>query len=157
MDASEHDRRVTALVHTAMLAAIGVYGVVLLFFRAEIGPKPRRPESAASLFVVFAALGAAQFAGASLVGRRLLGSRRSGIADRVRLYFLLRAAAAEAIALYGFVLGFLGAPAIHVLALFALSVGALLLCSPGRAAWEAATQEAAQRQAPPGDGAGVKR
>jgi F0F1-type ATP synthase membrane subunit c/vacuolar-type H+-ATPase subunit K len=139
LDPSEHDRRVTALVHTGLLAAVGVYGVALAFFRTEVAPDPPPHPPGASLFALFAALGIAQFAGASIAGRMLLRSARSGIRDRVRLYFLLRAAAAEAIALYGLVLGFLRAPLPQVLALLALGVAALLFCAPGKAAWEEAT------------------
>ncbi len=142
MDASEHDRRVAALVHTALLASVGVYGVVLAFFRSELAPQNARPAPSTSLFAVFSALGVAQFAGASLVGRKLLASARSGALERVRRYFLLRAAAAEAIALYGLILGFLGAPLAHVLALFGISIAALLACAPGKESWEEALRRA---------------
>jgi hypothetical protein len=131
-----------ALVHTALLASVGVYAVVLLFLRSEIAPAAAEPPAGTRLFLVLAALGAAQFAGASVVGRALLRSPRSGAADRVRLYFLLRGAAAEAIALYGFVLGLLGASASQVAALFVLSVAALLLCAPARVSWEEAFRRA---------------
>jgi hypothetical protein len=145
MEASEHDRRVLGLVHTALLAAVGVYGVVLLFLRSEVAPDSRHFGSGLTLFLLFAALGAAQFAGTSLVGRLLLRSSRAGARDRVRLYFLLRAAAAEGIALYGLVLGFLGIPAVQVVALFAMAVAALFACFPGRGPWEEATRIAEGR------------
>jgi F0F1-type ATP synthase membrane subunit c/vacuolar-type H+-ATPase subunit K len=138
LDPSERDRRITALVHTGLLAAVGVYGVVLAFFRTEVAPHPPHPPEV-GLFALLAALGIAQFAGASIAGRMLLRSARSGTGERVRLYFLLRAAAAEAIAIYGLVLGFLRAPLSQVLALFALGVAALFFCAPGKAAWAAAT------------------
>ncbi|MEX0881004.1 MAG: hypothetical protein WD451_14915 [Thermoanaerobaculia bacterium] len=149
MEPSEHDRRVMGLVHTALLAAVGVYGIVLLFFRAELEPDSRHPDSGLTLFLLFAAVGAAQFAGASIVGKLLLRSPRAGARDRVRLYFLLRAAAAEAIALYGFVLGFLGVPGTQVLALFAMAVAALLACFPGRGPWEEAVRVAEGREPGP--------
>lgn len=145
MEASEHDRRVAALVHTALLASVGVYGVVLAFLRAEIAPERPQPAPTTSLFALLSAVGVAQFAGASLVGRRLLSSPRGGVLDRVRRYFLLRAGAAEGIALYGLILGFLGAPLSQVLALFGISVAALLSCAPGREAWS----EALGRAKPP--------
>jgi hypothetical protein len=145
MEASEHDRRVLGLVHTALLAAVGVYGVVLLFLRSEVAPDSRHSGPGLTLFLLFAALGAAQFAGTSLVGRLLLRSSRAGARDRVRLYFLLRAAAAEGIALYGLVLGFLGIPAVQVVALFAMAVAALFACFPGRGPWEEATRIAEGR------------
>lgn len=144
MEASEHDRRVLGLVHTALLASVGVYGIVLLFFRLEVTPE-RHSGSGLTLFLLFAALGAAQFAGISLVGRLLLRSSRAGARDRVRLYFLLRAAAAEAIALYGLVLGFLGLSPAQVAALFAMAVAALFACFPGRGPWEEATRIAEGR------------
>jgi hypothetical protein len=142
VDPSEHDRRVAALVHTALLASVGVYGVLFAFLRAEIAPQNPRPAPATSLFAVFSALGVAQFAGASLAGRKLLASPRSGALQRVRRYFLFRAAAAEAIALYGLILGFLGAPLSQVLALFGISIAALLACAPGKEAWGEALRRA---------------
>ncbi len=145
MEATEHDRRVLGLVHTALLAAVGVYGVVLLFLRTETEAGIRYAGSGSTLFLLFAFLGAAQFAGTSVVGRLLLRSARSGARDRVRLYFLLRAAAAEAIALYGLVLGFLGAGVGPVVGLFAMAVAALLACFPGRGPWEHATRIAEGR------------
>jgi len=140
--ASERNRRIMALVHTALLASVGVYAVVLLFLRSEIAPSAPEAPAGARRFLVLAALGAAQSAAASFVGRALLRSPRSGAADRVRLYFLLRGAAAESIALYGFVLGVLGASASQVGALFALSVVALVLCAPSRVSWEEAFRRA---------------
>lgn len=145
VEASEHDRRVMGLVHTALLAAVGVYGVVLLFLRSEVAPDSRHSGSGLTLFVLFAALGAAQYAGIAFVGRLVLRSSRAGARDRVRLYFLLRAAAAEAIAIYGLVLGFLGVPAAQVVALFAMGVAALFACFPGRVSWAEAMRIAEGR------------
>jgi hypothetical protein len=142
VDPSEPDRRVVALVHTALLASVGIYGVLLAFLRAEIAPQNPRSTPTITLFAVFSAVGVAQFAGASLAGRKLLSSPRTGALARVRRYFLLRAAAAEAIALYGLILGFLGAPLPQVLALFGISIAALLACSPGKQAWEEALRRA---------------
>ena len=152
MDSTENDRRVAALVHTALLAAVGVYAVVLVFFRAEIEPEAPKLRAGPALFRIFAALGGAQFFGAWLVGRRLLRLPRLGARDRVRLYFLLRAAAAEAIALYGFVLGFLGGSVAQVVAILALSVAALLACTPGREKWEEALRRAQSEGREPGAG-----
>jgi hypothetical protein len=146
VEPSEHDRRVAALVHTALLACVGVYGVVLAFLRAEIAPQNPHPAPTTTLFAVFSAVGVAQFAGASLAGRKLLSSPRTGAVQRVRRYFLFRAAAAEAIALYGLILGFLGAPLSQVIALFGISIAALLACSPGKEAWEEALRRAKPSQ-----------
>jgi F0F1-type ATP synthase membrane subunit c/vacuolar-type H+-ATPase subunit K len=145
VDPSEHDRRIAALVHTALLASVGVYGVLLAFLRAELAPRHPQPATTTSLFALLSAVGVAQFAVASLVGRRLLTSSRGGALDRVRRYFLLRAGAAEAIALYGLILGFLGAPLAQVLALFGIGIAALLACAPAREAWN----EALGRAKPP--------
>jgi hypothetical protein len=142
VDPSEHDRRVAGLVHTALLASVGLYGVLLAFVRAEIAPQNPRLAPTTSLFAVFSALGVAQFAGASLAGRKLLASPRNGALQRVRRYFLLRAAAAEAIGLYGLILGFLGAPLSQVLALFGIAIAALLACAPAKEAWEEALRRA---------------
>ena len=143
-DEAERARRIQSIVHTALFAGVGIYAVLLLFLRSEIAlVTSARPST--TLFLALAAVGAAQYAGASAVGRSFLRARRSRPLDRVRLYFVLRGAAAEAIALYGLVLGFLGGSATHVAALFALAVVALLACVPGRDAWEAALRQAESR------------
>src|SRR5262245_53903234 len=142
ISASERARRIQTIVHTALFAGVGIYAVLLLFLRSEIAVVTSARPPGLGLFVALAAIGVAQYAAAAAVGRTFLRSRRAPAADRVRLSFLLRGAAAEAIALYGLVLGFLGAPAAHVGALFALAVAALAACSPGKAAWEAALRQA---------------
>jgi hypothetical protein len=148
IDSAERARRIQTVVHTALFAGVGIYIVILFFLRSEIaavtggpGSGPKRPAGT-PIFLALAAVGAAQYAGASAVGRAFLRARRSRPLDRVRLYFLLRGAAAEAIALYGLVLGFLGGSFSHVAALFALSVVALLACVPGREPWAAALRRA---------------
>jgi hypothetical protein len=145
---SEHARRVQTLVHTALLSGIGIYAVLLVSLRAEIAASSPRPPGT-TLFLVLAGVGAAQYATASAVGRAFLRSPRSRAVDRVRLFFLLRGAAAEAIALYGLVLGFLGGRAAHVAALFAMGFVALLACMPGRAKWETALREGQARDGRP--------
>ena len=142
MGASEHDRRVCVLVHTILLGSIGVYGVLLAFLRDELVPQNSPAAPLTPLFAVFSALGVAQFVGASLLGGKLLTSQRSGILERTRRYFILRAAAAGAIALYGLILGLLGAPLPQVLALFGISIAALLACAPGKEAWDEALRRA---------------
>jgi hypothetical protein len=135
VDPTENARRLAVLIHASLAASIGVYAVVLLFLRSEtLGSFPRTPPPP-RLFLILAAIGLTQFAAASYVGRTLLQSRRSGAGERVRLYFLLRGAAAEAIALFGLLAGFLSAPPTHIVGLFALSLGAMLSCAPTRWAW----------------------
>jgi hypothetical protein len=131
---SENDRRLAILIHTALVASVGVYVVLLLFVQSGM-LGPHRPIPPPRLFPILAAIGLAQFGAASWVGRRLLRSRRSGAAHRVRLYFLLRAAAAETIGLFGLLAGFVGAPATQTIALFAISAAAMLFSAPFRPAW----------------------
>ena len=138
MTSSDNARRLAVLIHTALSASIGVYAVLLLFVRSETLGTPRPAPAPARLFVILAAVGAAQFGTATWAGRRLLRSRRAGAVERVRLYFLLRAAAAEAIGIFGLLAGFLGAPLTHVVGLFALSAAAMLASAPSRLAWEEA-------------------
>jgi hypothetical protein len=142
IDASERARRVLTLVHTALFAGVGIYAVLLLFLRSEIAVGTAARPAGTPLFLALAAIGAAQYAAAAAVGKTFLRSKRSRPLERVRLSFLLRGAAAEAIALYGLVLGFLGGSPVHVGALFALAVVALLACAPGKASWEAAFRQA---------------
>ena len=142
IDEAERVRRVQALVHTALLAGVGIYAVLLLFLSSEIAVTSASRPAGTPLFLVLAAIGAAQYAVAAGVGKTFLRSSRGKPVERVRLSFLLRGAAAEAIALYGLVLGFLGGSPAHVGALFAMAVVALLACAPGRAAWEAALRQA---------------
>ncbi|MEP6994204.1 MAG: hypothetical protein ABI968_06740 [Acidobacteriota bacterium] len=130
------------LVHTALVASIGAFAVVLLFFRSQTLELTPGPPPSPRLIPALAAIGLGQFAMASWIGRGLLKSRRSGAGERVRLYFLLRASAAEAIGLFGLAAGLLGSPAIQTLALFMLSVAAMLISAPTRRAWERAVRSA---------------
>jgi hypothetical protein len=142
IDAAERTRRIQAVVHTALFAGVGIYAVLLIFLRTEIAAVASAPPPGTTLFLLLAGLGGLQYAVASAVGRAMLRARRSRPLDRVRLSFLLRGAAAEAIALYGLVLGFLGGRAVHVAALLALAVVALLACAPGKSAWQEALRRA---------------
>lgn len=130
------------MVHAALVASIGVYAVMLVFLRPGAlrseNPTPPSPR----LVFALAAVGLGQFAAVSWVGRTLLRSRRPDGAERVRLYFLLRASAAEAIGLFGLLAGLRGAPLVHSVALFTLSLAAMLIVAPSRAAWEQALRMA---------------
>ena len=140
MEDSEQDRRITALIHTAMVASVVLYGAVVAWYRVGVVPadSPPPPPSVNSIFAVLAALALAQLSGAALAGRAILRARRGAPSGRVRFHFLLRAAAAEFVAIYAFVLGFLGAPASRVLALFAVGAAALLAWAPTKPAWDKA-------------------
>jgi F0F1-type ATP synthase membrane subunit c/vacuolar-type H+-ATPase subunit K len=144
LDPSDHERRVTALIQIAMLISVALYGLVVAFYRLGVEPEdtPPPPPSVGRLFVFFAALGAAQLAGAVVLGRLILRARKGESAGRVQAYFLLRAAAAECVAIYAFALGFLGAPSLQVLALFVVGAGALAIWFPARAAWDRAMRAA---------------
>jgi len=142
IDASERTRRIQAIVHTALFAGVGIYAVLLIFLQTELAGEASAHPPGSTLFPVLAGLGVFQYAVASVVARAMLRARRSPPLDRVRLSFLLRGAAAEAIALYGLVLGFLGGRAVHVAALFGLAVLALLACFPGKVAWAEAMRRA---------------
>jgi hypothetical protein len=100
--------------------------------------RPVQPDPAQRSFWILAAIGLAQFVGAWWVGRRLLRSPRSAGGSRVRAFFLLRGAAAEAIGIFGLLAGLLRAPIAQTVTLFALSLIALLASAPTRAAWEEA-------------------
>ncbi len=151
MDPSDRERRVTALIQVAMLASVGLYGAVVFFYRLGVEPEdtPPPPPTLGPLFAVLAALGLLQLAGAMLAGRFVLRSRRGEPEGRVRVYFLMRAAAAECVAIYAFALGFLGSPPLRVLALFLVGAAALAAWFPGRAAWGRAMRIAG-REAGPG-------
>jgi F0F1-type ATP synthase membrane subunit c/vacuolar-type H+-ATPase subunit K len=152
VDSSDRERRIAALIQTMMLASVGLYGAVVAFYRLGVGPEdsPPPPPSVGRLSLFLAALGVAQLAGALLLGRLILRSRRGEPAGRVRVYFILRAAAAECVAIYAFVLGFLGAPQASVLALFLVGAASLALWFPVRTAWDRAMRAAGAEAGPEG-------
>jgi F0F1-type ATP synthase membrane subunit c/vacuolar-type H+-ATPase subunit K len=119
-----------------MLASIGLYAGLLWLARPAALEGPGRPQ----LSSILLAVGLAEYAGATFLGRRLLAAAagRRGAADRVRRYFLIRFAAAEAIAIFGLVAGFKGAPATDSAILFAVSALALIAAAPTRRAWTSA-------------------
>lgn len=123
-----------------MLASVVLYGAVVIWYRLGVVPEdsPPPPPSLSTIFTVFGVLSAVQLSGAAVAGRAILRATRGEPSGRARFDFLLRAAAAECVAIYAFVLGFLGAPAYQVLALFAAGLAALLVWAPRRTAWERA-------------------
>jgi hypothetical protein len=138
VDPNELARRQSALVHTALAASIGVYAVLLLVLRKGALGSPTGANPAQRSFWILAAIGLAQFAGAWWVGRRLLRSPRGGEQRRVRAFFVLRGAAAEAIGIFGLLAGLLTAPIAQTITLFVLSLIAMLASAPTRSAWEEA-------------------
>jgi hypothetical protein len=90
----------------------------------------------------FFAIGVAQYVLVTWwLGRRLPGPS-AGARHRVRSFFLIRFAAAEAIGIFGLIVGFLGARAVVAGALLAVSCLAMLAATPTREAWEAAVRRA---------------
>lgn len=146
MDLSENARRQSVLLHIVLAASLGAYGVILLILGSpNPNPNSHSPEfspSSPRVYPALVAVGAAQFGFATWAGRVLLRSRRSSAAGRVRRYFLMRGASAEAIGIYGMLAGLLRAPLAYTVVLFALSGIALALCAPTREAWDEAVRAA---------------
>lgn len=130
------------ILHTVMVASLGAYAVLLLFLRGPSGVTTGFEPSSPRVFPLLALFGIAQFGLASWVGRRILNSRRSAAEERVRRFFLIRGASAEAIGLYGLLAGLLRAPVAYVLALFVMAAIALAASAPTRSAWAEAMQTA---------------
>ena len=91
--------------------------------------------------------GIVQYAAVTSFSRGLLRRGRGGPRDRVRAHFLLRFAAAEAIGIFGLMLGLTGGRTLWAAALLAASLAALLLAAPTRRAYGVAFA-AAQAVAP---------
>jgi hypothetical protein len=145
-DEDETGRRIVSIVHVAMLAAVPLYVVILWFVAGSPTPPPAAPGRA-RIVEVLLAIGAAEWGAASLLGRAFLRVRGPGpdASDRIRRYFLVRFAAAEAIGVFGLFAGFTGSPLREACLLFAASALALLLSSPTRTAWARALALTQQR------------
>jgi len=138
MDEGDGERRITALVHVVFIGSIGVFAVILWFARGS-GGAPADPTGRAELRAfALLVIAAAECFGADLLGRRRLARASGDPVGRVRAFFLIRFGAAEAAAIFGLMLGFSGAGAFSVAALFALSLGALALAAPTPRAWSQA-------------------
>ena len=136
---SESGRRIVSAAHVAMLASIGLYAGLLWLARPAVLEAPAGPGGM-KLSSILLAVGLAEYAAATVLGRRLLSAAagRPGAADRVRRYFLIRFAAADAIAVFGLVAGFKGAPAADSAVLLGVSALALVAAAPSRRAWASA-------------------
>ena len=143
MDAGEKERNVVSLVHMAFLASVGVYILVLWFARKSGGVPADPTRKAETLALLFLMIGGAECFGADWLGRRRLPRGPGDPVSRVRTFFLVRFAAAEAAAVFGLMLGFLGGGGFAVGLLFSLSVLALVLAAPSREAWSKAMSLAA--------------
>ncbi|MGH9364062.1 MAG: hypothetical protein ACRD1B_02185 [Thermoanaerobaculia bacterium] len=145
MNEGEKDRRLASLVHMAFLASIGVYLILIVVARRG-GAAPTDPTGRTqTLAFCLLAIAAGEFSWASWLGRRHLTRGSGDAVSRVRSFFYLRFGAAEAAAIFGLMLGFLGGGAVAIGLLFALSAAALLAAAPSPGRWAAALSEAAGR------------
>ena len=141
-DGDEAGRRIVSVVQAAMLAAIPLYAGLLWLARGAAAP-PRPAPERLRFVAILLVIGAAEWLAATWIGRRLLLRPRSGApSDRVRRFFLIRFAAAEAMAVFGLFAGFPGARFAEAGLLFAASALALVLSSPTRGAWDRARESA---------------
>jgi len=142
VDPVETERRPSVKIHLALLASLALYGLLLAQNRARMSANLSVPVPRMNIFLPMLIFGVVQFAVFSMIARRRLRSPIGPPASRARIYFLLRATSAEAIALLGLLIGFQGAPMLQAAALFALALAAMLSCFPTREAWQNALREA---------------
>ncbi len=148
-EGDESGRRIVSIVHLAMIATLPLYiGILWIVaghapFLRMIQARPRLPET-------LLAIGGSEWLAATVVGRILLkaGRGRKGAAQRVRRFFLIRIAAAEAIAVFGLFAGFTGSAGREYALLFAASAFALIASTPTRSAWQRASSETAAAPLP---------
>ena len=148
MSPGETERRQAILLHIVLTASIAVYAALLGVLAAGgLRLPPRSPTGSPGSFWALAAIGLAQFAGVWWLGWRRLGRGTAGnqAPARVRTFFLVRAAAAEALGVFGLLAGILEAPPAETIALFVLSLAAMFAGAPTRPAWDAAMRRAEGR------------
>ena len=140
-DRDEPGRRIVSVVHLAMLAAVAIYAILLLV-RGNAALAAGPPGRSDFVFLLFA-VGAAQWGAATLIGRSLLrrGGPGRGAPERVRRFFLVRFAAAEAIGVFGLVAGLTGESRSGAFLLLCASALALLASSPTRTAYRRALEQ----------------
>ena len=133
MSETDRTRRVVMIVYVAMVAAVGV----CLFVVAWLPPSGTAAPPSPRIRWTLLGLGAGEYIVATVLARP--GKKPAGASaalERVRRGFLIRFAAAEAIAVFGLMLHFLAAPAGWVLAFFGTSIAAFLFAYPSRKAFE---------------------
>ena len=137
----EPGRRIVSVVHLAMLAAVAIYAILLLV-RGNLALAPGPPGRPNFVFLLFS-IGAAQWGAATIIGGILLrrGGRGRGAAERVRRFFLVRFAAAEAIGVFGLVAGWTGESRSGAFLLLSAGALALLASSPTRTAYRRALEQ----------------
>lgn len=92
------------------------------------------------MFWMLLALGAVQLGVLWRVAAVRLRSGPGTPLSRARAFFLLRAASAEVLALYGLLLGFQRRPIQEPLVFFAATLAGFAFCFPSREAWAEAVQ-----------------
>jgi hypothetical protein len=129
---------VVTLVHLAMVAAVVVYGAMVALLPPPAGgdARPRAPEWGVLAF------GLIQYSTVTAFARRLLRGGRGSAEERTQRYFLLRFAAAEAIGVFGLLLGLTAPGRVWPAVLLLASLFALAVAAPVRDAWRAAFAEA---------------
>jgi hypothetical protein len=134
MSETEQVRRIVTVVYVATIAAVGVCFLLVAWL-----PVPASPSTpSVRVRWTLLALGAGEYLFATILAQRKVSSSARGALERVRSGYLIRFAAAGAIATFGITLHFLGTPASSVLFFLGLSIAALVLAYPSRKAFEQA-------------------
>jgi hypothetical protein len=141
VESSEASRQQAILIHTVLFASLGAYAVLAFTLRRG-GAESAGTHSPPHLFPILALVGAAQFAVASWFARAALRARGRVDGSRLRRYFLIRGASAEAIGLYALLVSTTGGPLLEAVALFVMAAAAMLVCAPTRSAWDDAVSRA---------------
>lgn len=124
--------RVVKVLYFTLLATVGVYWTVLELLAANIEPRDLGLVKTALLVAAAGTVGGVL----SLRFGRLrpllaeAGSELTARLAQARTYYILCFALSESVALYGFVLRFLGASRAEAAPFFVAAVGLFLLCYP---------------------------
>src|SRR5262245_34723130 len=107
MEPADTQRRGSVWVWIALLVSVGLYALLLVNSRSRAGipANPDTPRNA-SVFWMLLFIGAVQFGGLWWIAGRKLRGRAGTAIGRARAFFLVRAASAEVLTLYGVMLGF---------------------------------------------------
>jgi hypothetical protein len=134
MGETEQVRRIVTVVYVATIAAVGVCFLLVAWFPVPVS------GSTPSLRVrwTLLALGAGEYLFATILARRRASPGARGALERVRSGYLIRFAAAGAIATFGIALHFLGTPPGSVFLFLGAAIAGLVLAYPSRKAFEEA-------------------
>jgi hypothetical protein len=134
MSETEQVRRIVMVVYLATIAAVGVGFLLVAWFPVPAGGSTPSQRVRWSLL----ALGAGEYLFATALARRRAPPGARGALERLRSGYLIRFAAAGAIATFGIALHFLGTPPGSVLLFLGASIAGLVLAYPSREAFEQA-------------------